>query len=193
MRSSSLIDDLGHGRRDFLGSFSCHLLSECAKFLILRGHDLELLANLRARYLDKFRRRFYTQQFIDVVKGSTSVGAGNLEKLVIVVCSALDSGLVGIFEQVGYLLVRHLGLIASVLSTFDAFFDHLTKRLRHFHIRQIEFRRLEFRNSIVWCINRGASTFRLGIGSGGFRHGTYPFGAFLTKYPNPSPSASVGW
>ena len=92
MRSGGLIDCLGHAYH-CLSGLSRYLLSERAELLILRGHDLELLAHLRGRQLDKFRRRLHTQQLMDVVKGGASVGARNLDKLTIisVVCLAAAS------------------------------------------------------------------------------------------------------
>ena len=92
MRSGSLIDCLGHPCFDRLSSLTRHLLSDCVEFLILRRHDLELLAHLRGRQLDKLRRRLHTQQLIGIVKGSPRVRTDILEKLVIVLRGTLDSG-----------------------------------------------------------------------------------------------------
>src|SRR5580700_1299002 len=67
-----------------------------------------------------------TQQFMGVVKGSARVGAGNLDKLEIVVCGALGNSRIGIFEQVGCLLAGHLRLRVGVLGMCDALLGHLT-------------------------------------------------------------------
>src|SRR5271169_5604363 len=122
MRSDGLFECFGHACLDSLSSLSRHLLGERAEFLILRGRDFELLAHLRGRQLDKFRRRLHTQQLMDVVKGGPSVGMGNLNKLVIVVCGTLGSSLVGMIEEVGRFFAGYFGFRASVLGTLETLF-----------------------------------------------------------------------
>ena len=118
MRSGGLIDCLGHACLDRLSGLSRYLLSERAEFLILRGHDLELLAHLRGRQLDKLRWGLHTQQLMSIVKGGARVDTDNLEKLEIVICDAIGSGLVGIFERVDCFLAGYLGLPVSIPGTF---------------------------------------------------------------------------
>jgi hypothetical protein len=91
LRSGGLIECLGHACLDWLGSLIHYLMSERAKLLILCGSDVELLAHVRGRQFDKFRRGLHTQQLMGVVKGGTSVGTRNLDKLAIVVCGALGN------------------------------------------------------------------------------------------------------
>src|SRR5579862_906252 len=120
VRSSSLIECLGDACLDWLASLSRDLLNERAKLLILRGYDIELLAHLRCRQLNKLRRALHTQQFMGVVKGGARVGAGNLDKLEIVVCGPLGNGCIGILEQVGCFLAGHLRLRVGILGMRDA-------------------------------------------------------------------------
>jgi hypothetical protein len=60
LRSGSPFERLGHACRDWLGSLSRDLLSERAKVFILRRSDVELLAHLSGRQLDKLQRRLHT-------------------------------------------------------------------------------------------------------------------------------------
>jgi hypothetical protein len=60
LRSGSLFERFGHACRDWLGSLSRDLLSERAKVFILRRSDVELLAHLSGRQLDKLQRGLHT-------------------------------------------------------------------------------------------------------------------------------------
>src|SRR5690349_1229846 len=121
-QSAGLIECLGRACRDCPSGLSRLLLSKRAELLVLPGHDLELLAHLRGRQDEKLRRRLRTQQFMDVVEGGTCVGTDNLDKLVIIACRSLGSGLVGIFKQVDRFLAGYLGFRVSVPSLLGPFF-----------------------------------------------------------------------
>src|SRR5579859_791343 len=100
---------------------------------------------------------------MDVVERGASVGTGNLDKLVIIVCRSLGRGLVGIFEQVDRFLTGYLGFGVSVPSLLDPFFGHLTKCRWHFRVRQAEFWHLKLRHSVVRHSKRGGGVLR-GLG-----------------------------
>lgn len=159
---------------DSLGRLSRHLLSKRAELPALPRHDLELLAHLRGRQLDKLRRGLRPQKLIDVVERGASVGTDSLDKPVIIVGRTLGGGLAGIFKQIDRFLAGYLGFRARVPRVLDPFFGHLTKCLRHFRVRQAEFWHLEFRHAVVREGKRGGGVFRgLGFiaGSGGFHAG----------------------
>src|SRR4029077_13286003 len=138
--------------------------------------------------LDKLRRGLRTQQLMGVVKGGASVDTGNLNKLEIVLRGTLSGGRIGIFEQVGYFLAGHLRLPVSVPGMRDALLGHLTKCLRHFHVRQVEFWDLKFRYAEVRHARRRVGVLRcLGFAdaNAGFCHDTHP----LKDSSRPDPRA----
>src|SRR5207302_415555 len=60
-RSGGLVERLRYACLDRLGSISRKFLNERIKLLALRGDDVELLAKLRGRQLDKLGWRLHTQ------------------------------------------------------------------------------------------------------------------------------------
>src|SRR4029077_18827752 len=97
---------------------------------------------------------------MDVVEGGACVGTDNLDKLVIIVCRSLGSGLVGIFKQVDCFLAGYLGFRVSVPSLLDPIFAYLTKCRWHFRVRQAEFWHLELRHAVVRHGKRGGGVLR---------------------------------
>jgi hypothetical protein len=58
---------------------------------------------------------------MNVVEGGASVGTANCDKLAVIVCGTLGSGLVGIFKQVDCFLAGYLSSRVSDPGLLDAF------------------------------------------------------------------------
>ena len=120
-----------------------------------------------------------------VVKGGVGIGTGHLDDLEVVVGGAFGRGRIVVFDEVCRLLGGNLHFFEGVLGPSGALLGHLSKFLRYFHLRQVE-----FRNLVVWQPKRaplGSVVLALVAAMLDSVMALNPLRAFLCRPPDPPP------